>query len=84
MPSYKLNAMLDDLLIFDRALSETEVQALYQNKANTPKYYDINNYNLKQIKDITAQSTDFADFQSRMAGLATRSLQLIEPTEDER
>ena len=74
----------DDLLIFDRALSETEVLALYQNKANTPKYYDINNYNLKQIKDITAQSTDFADFQSRMAGLATRSLQLIEPTEDER
>lgn len=75
---------LDDLLIFDRALSETEVLALYQNKANTPKYYDINNYNLKQIKDITAQSTDFADFQSRMAGLATRSLQLIEPTEEER
>jgi hypothetical protein len=75
---------IDDLLIFDRALSEIEVQALYQNKANTPKYYDINNYNLKQIKDITAQSTDFADFQSRMAGLATRSLQLIEPTEDER
>ena len=76
----------DDLLIFDRALTETEVMALYLNKANTPKYYDINNYNLKQIKDITAQSTDFADFQSRMAGLATRSLHLIEPTteEDER
>ena len=77
-------ANYDDFQIFDRALSETEVLALYQNKANTPKYYDINNYNLKQIKDITAQSTDFADFQSRMAGLATRSLQLIEPTEDER
>jgi hypothetical protein len=75
---------VDDLLIFDRALSDTEVLALYLNKANTPKYYDINNYNLKQIKDITAQSTDFSDFQSRMAGLATRSLQLIEPTEDER
>jgi hypothetical protein len=58
--------------------------ALYLNKANTPKYYDINNYNLKQIKNITAQSTDFADFQSRMAGLSTRRLQLIEPTEDER
>ena len=78
------NGKVDDLLIFDRALSDTEVLALYQNKANTPKYYDINNYNLKQIKDITAQSTDFADFQSRMAGLATRSLQLIEPTEEER
>jgi hypothetical protein len=75
---------VDDVQIFDRALSENEVMALYLNKANTPKYYDINNYNLKQIKDITAQSTDFADFQSRMAGLATRSLQLIEPTEDER
>ena len=75
---------IDDLLIFDRALTDDEVMALYLNKANTPKYYDINNYNLKQIKDITAQSTDFADFQSRMAGLATRSLQLIEPTEDER
>jgi hypothetical protein len=74
----------DDFQIFNRVLSEKEVQALYHNKANTPKYYDINNYNLKQIKDITAQSTDFADFQSRMAGLATRSLQLIEPTEDER
>lgn len=74
----------DDLLIFDRALTEKEVLALYYNKANTPKYYNINNYNLKQIKDITVQSTDFADFQSRMAGLATRSLQLIEPTEDER
>jgi hypothetical protein len=28
----------DDLLIFDRALSDTEVLALYLNKANTPKY----------------------------------------------
>lgn len=78
------NTMIDDFQIFNRALSEKEIVALYQNKANTPKYYNINNYNLKQIKDITAQSTDFADFQSRMAGLATRSLQLIEPTEDER
>jgi hypothetical protein len=46
-------ATLDDLLIFDRALSETEVQALYLNKANTPKYYNINNYNLKwKVIDI--------------------------------
>jgi hypothetical protein len=29
----------DDLLIFDRALTENEVMALYLNKANTPKYY---------------------------------------------
>ena len=75
---------VDDFFIFNRALTETEVLALYLNKANTPKYYDINNYNLKQIKNITVQSTDFADFQSRMAGLSTRRLQLIEPTEDER
>jgi hypothetical protein len=77
-------AIIDDFQIFDRALSDTEVLALYLNKANTPKYYDINNYNLKQIKNITLQSTDFADFQSRMAGLSTRRLQLIEPTEDEK
>jgi hypothetical protein len=30
---------LDDFLIFDRALSDTEVMALYLNKANTPKYF---------------------------------------------
>ena len=29
----------DDLLIFNRALSETEVKALYLNRGNTPKYY---------------------------------------------
>lgn len=29
----------DDLLIFDRALSQEEVMALYLNKANTPKYF---------------------------------------------
>lgn len=36
----------DDLLIFDRALTEKEVVALYNNKANTPKYYNLNNYKL--------------------------------------
>ena len=30
---------IDDLLIFNRALSGTEVKALYYNKANTPKYF---------------------------------------------
>jgi hypothetical protein len=35
----KRNQSYDDLLIFNRALSETEVLALYLNKANTPKYY---------------------------------------------
>ena len=37
---------IDDLQIFSRALSEQEVTALYLNKANTPKYYDVNNYKL--------------------------------------
>lgn len=77
-------ATLDDLLIFNRALSEQEVIALYLNKANTPKYYNINNYNLNKIKEITAQSTDFADFQARMAEVTTRSLPPTdEPTEEE-
>jgi hypothetical protein len=39
----------DDLLIFERALSETEVQALYQNKANTPKYYSWADWKLSQV-----------------------------------
>ena len=40
---------LDDLLIFDRALSDTEVQALYLNKANTPKYYTWADWKLSQL-----------------------------------
>ena len=36
----------DDLLIFDRALTQEEVTALYLNKANTPKYYNLNNYKI--------------------------------------
>lgn len=40
---------IDDLLIFDRALSDTEVQALYQNKANTPKYYSWADWKLSQV-----------------------------------
>ena len=42
---------IDDLLIFNRALSNTEVQALYQNKANTPKYYDLSDYQIEGIDD---------------------------------
>ena len=37
---------IDDVLFFDRALTEKEVVALYNNKANTPKYYNLNNYKL--------------------------------------
>lgn len=39
----------DDLLIFDRALTEKEVLALYYNKANTPKYYSFADYRLDNM-----------------------------------
>jgi hypothetical protein len=45
----KIARTLDDFQIFDRALSETEVQALYQNKANTPKYYSWADWKLSQV-----------------------------------
>ena len=38
----------DDLLIFNRALSKTEVQTLYQNKANTPKYFPTPTNEIKE------------------------------------
>lgn len=44
-------ATVDDVLIFNRALSEKEVLALYQNNANTPKYYTMSDYNLDAIDD---------------------------------
>jgi hypothetical protein len=47
----------DDLLIFDRALSDTEVMALYLNKANTPKFYDINNYILDNPDSTPTQDS---------------------------
>ena len=43
------NSQLDDFQLFDRALSETEVQALYLNKANTPKYYSWADWKLSQV-----------------------------------
>lgn len=48
---------IDDLLIFDRALSESEVMALYQNRGNTPKHYTLADYQLKQ-KLPAVPSTD--------------------------
>ena len=48
---------IDDLLIFDRALSESEVLALYQNRGNTPKHYTLADYQLKQ-KLPAVPSTD--------------------------
>ena len=41
-------ATIDDLLIFDRALSDTEILALYQNRANTPKYFPTPTKEIKQ------------------------------------
>lgn len=53
----------DDVLIFNRALSANEINALYLNKANTPKYYGevpvtrkVNGYALD--KDITLAKSD--------------------------
>lgn len=42
---------IDDVQIFNRALSEKEVLALYQNKANTPKYYDLSDYIVEGVDD---------------------------------
>lgn len=54
---------LDDILFFNRVLSDEEVMALYLNKANTPKYYGevpvtrtINDYPLN--KDIVITKSD--------------------------
>ena len=40
---------VDDLLVFNRALSETEVKALYLNRGNTPKYYSWADWKLSQV-----------------------------------
>ena len=42
--------MIDDFQVFDRALTDTEVQALYLNKANTSKYYSLADYKLAQLE----------------------------------
>ena len=39
---------IDDVLFFNRVLSDTEIQALYQNKANTPKYFPTPTNEIKQ------------------------------------
>lgn len=44
---------IDDFQIFDRALTENEVMALYLNKANTPKYYSWADWKLEQMTNIT-------------------------------
>ena len=40
---------IDDFLIFNRALSEAEVMALYLNRGNTPKYYSWADWKLSQV-----------------------------------
>ncbi|MBO7731662.1 MAG: LamG domain-containing protein [Methanobrevibacter sp.] len=47
---------VDDAQIFDRALTETEVTALYLNKANTPKYYSWADWKLSQSETIQTRN----------------------------
>ena len=51
------NSMIDDFQIFNRALSEQEVVALYLNKANTPKYYNLNNYEIENADTTPTQNS---------------------------
>lgn len=44
--SEQVGKSIDDFQFFNRALSADEVQALYLNKANTPKYYEINDWKI--------------------------------------
>ena len=53
----KLHGDLDDLQIFNRALSENEVIALYQNKANTPKYYSLSDYKVPPAPETDGSYT---------------------------
>lgn len=52
----KASYSIDDLLIFDRALTETEVMALYLNNANTPKYYSRADWKLDQSNTRSVKS----------------------------
>jgi hypothetical protein len=56
-PNNTYSQSIDDLLIFNRALSTTEIMALYLNKANTPKYYNINNYILDNTDYTPTQNS---------------------------
>lgn len=44
---------MDDFQIFDRALSELEIKALYLNRANTPKFVTSMYNNEEDWKDLT-------------------------------
>ena len=50
-------ATLDDILFFNRALSEAEIKALYLNRANTPKFYNINNYILDNTDSVPTENS---------------------------
>lgn len=69
---------VDDLLIFDRALSETEVQALYQNKANTPKYFTMSDYKMPSKQNtelstpITIAGQSYTTVESALSALAAQ------------
>lgn len=70
-------ADVDDVLIFDRALSEKEVLALYQNKANTPKYYDLSDYKMPSKQNtelstpITIGGQSYTTVESALQALAS-------------
>ena len=51
-------ADIDDFQMFDRALSAEEVNALYLNKANTPKYYDLNDYRIENADTAPAENSN--------------------------
>ena len=50
--NYNNDIQTDDFQIFNRALSAEEVFALYLNRANTPKYYNLNNYELENTNNV--------------------------------
>lgn len=53
-------SIIDDFQIFNRILSEPEIKALYYNKANTPKYYDLDDYKFANSDTApTANSNNF-------------------------
>lgn len=70
--SVNKKATIDDLLIYDRALTDSEVMALYLNKANTPKYYTLNDYELSTGLDDVETRLD--DVETELSGLETESV----------
>lgn len=69
-PVGNIEYYVDDAQIFDRALSQEEVTALYFNRANTPKYFpqptdkiEADNWNLMTSKGMYSAVTDFRSWK---------------------